>query len=267
MQTTVHGGGNPTADVDDETVIRALGAIAYRPNPIRGADSLSDGHRWRVRVKKSDTQLQRDVLAELKWEPSVNAAEIGVEVKDGIVTLAGHVNTYAQKWDAERATQRVAGVKALAVEMDVKIEGMNNRTDADIARSAENVLQWTTYLTKDAVKIKVEKGWVTLTGEVEWQYQRQAATAAIRYLMGVTGVSDQISIKSKVSAPVVKADIEAALKRRAQQDAHEISVSVNGADVTLTGKVHSWSERELAHNTAWGTPGVRSVVDNTTMSY
>jgi osmotically-inducible protein OsmY len=262
-----HAGGDHTADVDRATVVSTLGAIAYRPNPIRGADSLSDEPRWRVRVKKSDTQLQQDILAELKWEPSINAAEIGVEVKDGIVTLAGHVNTYAEKWDAERATQRVAGVKALAVEMDVKIEGMNNRTDADIARSAENVLQWTTYLTKDAVKIKVEKGWVTLTGEVEWQYQRQAATAAIRYLMGVTGVSDQITIKTKVSAPVIKSDIEAALKRRARQDAQDISVSVHGADVTLTGKVHSWSERELAHTSAWGTPGVRSVVDNTTMSY
>lgn len=108
---------------------------------------------------------------------------------------------------------------------------------------------------------------MTLTGEVEWQYQRQAAAEAIRYLMGVSGVSNQITIKTKVSAPVVKSDIEAALKRRAQQDAHEISVSVHGTDVTLTGTVHSWSERELARNTAWGTPGVRSVVDNTTMSY
>jgi osmotically-inducible protein OsmY len=218
-------------------------------------------------VKKSDTQLQQDVLAELSWEPSINAADIGVEVKGGIVTLAGHVNTYAEKWDAERATQRVAGVKALAVEMDVRLDGMNNRTDADIARSAENFLQWTTYLTKDAVKIEVEKGWVTFTGEVEWQDQRQAAAAAaIRYLMGVSGVSDQITINTKVTTAVVKSDIEAASKRRAQQDAHQISVSVHGPDVTLTGRVHSWSERELARNTVWGTPTVRSVVDNTTLS-
>ena len=218
-------------------------------------------------MNKSDTQLQHDVVAELNWEPSINAAAIGVEVKEGIVTLAGHVNTYAEKWDAERVTQRVPGVKALAVEIDVKLEGRNNRTDADIARTAENVLQWTTYLPKDAIKIKVENGWVTLTGEVEWQYQRQAATAAVRFLMGVTGVSDQITILTKVSAPVIKSDIEAALKRRAEQDAHEILVTVHGTDVTLTGKVHSWSERDLARNTAWGTPGVRSVVDNTTMSY
>jgi len=247
--------------------MRALSVVAHRLDPICGAASPSDGYKWRFRVTKSDTQLQQDVLAELKWEQSINAAEIGVEVKDGIVTLAGHVNTFAEKWDAERATQRVAGVKALAVEMDVKLEGMSNRTDADIARSAENVLQWTTYLAKDTVKIKVEKGWVTLTGEVEWQYQRQAAAAAVRYLMGVIGVSDQITIKTKTSAPVVKSDIEAALKRQAQRDSHEISVSVHGTDVTLTGKVHSWSERELARNAAWGSPGVRSVIDNTTLSY
>ena len=209
-------------------------------------------------MTKSDTQLQQDVLAELRWEPSINAAAIGVQVKDGIVTLAGHVNTFAEKCDAERATQRVAGVKALAIEMDVRLEGMNNRSDADIARSVENVLEWTTFLTRDAVKVKVENGWVTLTGEVEWQYQRQAAAAAVRYLMGVSGVSDQITIKTAALATVVKSDIEAALNRRARQYANDVSVSVHGTDVTLTGTVHSWSERELARNTAWGTPGVRS---------
>jgi len=216
---------------------------------------------------KTDRQLQQDVIAELKWEPSVDSTQIGVEVKDGVVTLAGHVSSYAEKCDAERATQRVAGVKALAVEMDVKLAGLSSRTDADIARSVENVLQWTTFLPNDAIKIMVEKGWVTLTGEVDWQYQRQAAAAAVRYLMGVQGVSDQITIKTKASASAVKSDIEAALKRRAQQDAHEILVSVHGSDVTLSGKVHTWSERELARHTAWSTAGVRSVVDNTQMTY
>jgi osmotically-inducible protein OsmY len=216
---------------------------------------------------KTDTQLQSDVIAELSWEPSINAQEIGVEVKDGIVTLAGHVGSYAEKVDAERATMRVSGVRALAVEMDVRLTGSSTRTDADIARSVDNVLQWTTYLPKDAVKIKVEGGWVTLSGEVTWAYQRQAAAGAVRYLMGVKGVNDQIVIKPQASAPVVKADIETALKRRAQKDANEISVSVHGTDVTLSGKVHSWSERELATHTAWGSPGVRSVVDNITLSY
>ena len=216
---------------------------------------------------KTDTQLQQDVLAEQKWEPSVNAAQIGVEVKDGIVTLAGHVNTYAEKWDAERAAQRVSGVKALAIEMDVKLSGSGKRNDADIAGSANNVLQWTSSLPKDGVKVMVESGFVTLSGEVDWEYQRQSATGAVRYLTGVTGVSNQIVIKPKVSLSAVKSDIEAALKRRAQADAQKISVDVRGADVTLSGKVHSWSERDLAKHSAWGTPGVRNVVDNMTIAY
>lgn len=216
---------------------------------------------------KTDKQIQLDVMAELAWEPSINSEQIGVEVKDGIVTLAGHVGSYAEKIGAEKATIRVSGVKALAVEMDVKLSGSSTRNDVDIARSVDNVLQWTTYLPKDALKIKVESGWVTLSGEVSWTYQRQAAVNAVRYLMGVKGVNDQIVITPTVSAPLVKADIESALKRRAHDDAKGISVTVHGTDVTLSGKVHSWSERELATHTAWGTPGVRSVVNNTTLTY
>ncbi len=216
---------------------------------------------------KTDTALQLDVIAELKWEPSVNAANVGVEVKDGIVTLAGHVDTYAEKWDAERAAQRVAGVKAIAVEMDVKLSGTNQRTDADIARSATNVIAWTTSVPTDTVKIKVEAGWITLTGEVEWEYQRLAATNGVRYLMGVTGISDQIVIKPKVSKEAVRSDIEAALKRRAQKDSRQISVAVDGHVVTLGGSVHSWSEKDLATHSAWGTPGVRNVVDKMTVTY
>ena len=216
---------------------------------------------------KTDKQIQLDVMAELAWEPSINSEQIGVEVKDGIVTLAGHVGSYAEKIGAEKATIRVSGVKALAVEMDVKLSGSSTRNDVDIARSVDNVLQWTTYLPKDALKIKVESGWVTLSGEVSWTYQRQAAVNAVRYLMGVKGVNDQILITPTVSAPLVKADIESALKRRARDDAKEILVTVQGTDVTLSGKVHSWSERELATHTAWGTPGVRRVVNNTTLTY
>jgi osmotically-inducible protein OsmY len=216
---------------------------------------------------KTDSQLRQDVSAELSWEPSVNTAQIAVEVKDGVVTLAGHVGSYAEKWSAERAVQRVSGVKALATEVDVTIPGMSKRTDADIARTADNVLEWTSFLPKDAVKIKVEGGWVTLSGEVPWDYQRQAALNAVKYLMGVVGVTDKIRIKSKASASLVKSDIEAALKRRAKLDAQNISVDVLGSDVTLTGTVHSWSERELAANSAWATPGVHNVVDNITIVY
>jgi len=216
---------------------------------------------------KTDKQVQQDVIAELGWEPSVNATHIGVEVADGVVTLAGHVSNYTEKSNAERAAQRVAGVKALAVEMDVKLAGSSKRNDADIARSAENVLQWATYLSPDNIKVKVEGGWITLSGDVEWDYQRQTTIDAVRHLSGVTGVSDQIAIKPKVSSTLVKSDIEAALRRRARTDAQKISVEVRGSDVTLTGSVHSWSERDLARDSAWGTPGVRNVVDKMTVSY
>ena len=216
---------------------------------------------------KTDSQLQQDVMAELKWEPAVHAEQIGVEVKDGIVTLAGHVDSYPAKWNAERAAQRVAGVKALAVEIDVKFSGSTKHTDADIARTAENVLLWTTYLPKDSVKIMVEDGWVTLSGQVQWGFQRATATAAVRYLMGVKGVSDQITIKPGVTASAVKSDIEAALKRRATNEANGIKVAVNGSEVTLTGKVPTWAERDAAGSAAWGTSGVSNVIDNIAISY
>jgi|ERR1022692_415587 osmotically-inducible protein OsmY len=216
---------------------------------------------------KTDKQVQQDVIAELSWEPSVNAAQIGVEVKDGIVTLAGHVSSYAEKWNAERAAQRVSGVKAVAIEMDVKLAGSSKRNDADIARAADNVLQWTTYLPKDRVKVMVENGWITLSGDVDWEYQRRGVADGVRHLMGVIGVSDNIAIKPKVSMSAVKADIEAALKRRATADAQKISVDVLGADVTLSGTVHSWSERDLARDSAWGSTGVRKVIDNMTIGY
>jgi osmotically-inducible protein OsmY len=215
---------------------------------------------------KTDKQLQHDVIAELSWEPSVNAAHIGVEVSNGVVTLAGHVTNYAEKLNAERAARRVVGVTALAIEMDVKLAGTSKRNDSELASAAVAALQSATYLPND-VKVKVEGGWITLSGEVEWDYQRQSSVGAVRHLSGVTGVSDQIAIKPKVSATLVKTDIEAALKRRARNDAQKISVDVQGSDVTLTGAVHSWSERDLARDSAWGTPGVRNVFDKMTVSY
>ncbi|ALT76394.1 BON domain-containing protein [Paucibacter sp. KCTC 42545] len=210
---------------------------------------------------KTDSQLQQDVMAELKWEPSVHAAQVGVEVKDGVVTLAGEVSSYTEKLNAERAAQRVHGVKALAVEMSVKLSQLGKRNDADIAGSARNILSWTSSLPSDAVKVLVEDGWLTLSGDVEWQFQRQDAADSVRYLMGVVGVSNQIAIKPLLSATVVKADIESALKRRAAADAKTITVEVKGTDVTLTGTVHSWAERDLARRSAWGSVGVRNVVD------
>ena len=216
---------------------------------------------------KTDTQIQQDVMAELSWEPSVNAAHIGVEVSDGIVTLAGHVTNYSEKLNAERAALRVHGVKALAVEMDVTLPGTNKRSDSDIAQSANNVLRWTSYLPMDRIKVEVEHGLIALSGEVEWDYQRNGAADAVRHLQGVTGVNNQITLKPEATASVVKADIEAALKRRAHRHSEAITVEVQGSDVTLTGIVNSWEERNLARNSAWGAPGVRNVNDNMTVTF
>jgi osmotically-inducible protein OsmY len=214
---------------------------------------------------KTDTQLQQDVYAELNWEPSVNAAQIGVEVKDGIVTLAGHVASYAEKWDAERAAQHVSGVTALVIKMDVLLPESSKRNDDAIAGAAENILHWTTYLPKDCIKVTVESGWITLSGDVDWEFQRQAATRGVRYLNGIIGITDKIFIKPKVSVSGVQADIEAALKRRAKTDAQNITVEVSGAEVKLSGTACSWPERELARHAAWSIPGVRNVVDNITV--
>ena len=181
---------------------------------------------------KTDSQLQQDVIAELKWEPSVTAPSIGVEVKDGIVTLAGEVSSYAEKLSAESATQRVCGVKALATELKVKLSGSGKRSDADIAKSAESVLAWTTWVPDNAIKVLVENGWVTLSGNVDWQYQNQSGTDSVRFLSGVTGVSDQIAIKPKLWVSTVKSEIDAALKRSIVADAKKISVNINGSNVT-----------------------------------
>ena len=216
---------------------------------------------------KTDTQLQSDVMAELKWDASINATKIGVEVDRGIVTLSGHVENYGQKWSAERAAQKVCGVKALAVEIDVVLEGSDNRSDTDIARTAENVLEWTTNWPKNHVKVMVESGWITLTGELDYEYQRNMATTAVRHLMGVTGVSNQTTIKPSLSSTSIKSDIQAALKRRALTDAEEIVVTVDGGKVNLSGVVHSWSERDMVSDSVWNTPGVTKVDDNISVAY
>ena len=220
---------------------------------------------------KTDAQLQQDVIAELRSEPSVHAARIGVEVQDGVVTLAGDVGSYAEKWDAERAAQRVSGLKALAVEIAVMMPSLGQRADSDIARSARNVIDWMTQLPVDAIKVLVEGGWVTLSGEVEWQHQKQAAADGVRYLLGVTGVSDQIVIRPRATSPEPRHDlqsgIEAALLRRAKSAARTIEVEVRGDEVTLKGTVHGWPERDAAMHSAWAAPGVRKVVDQMTFIY
>lgn len=216
---------------------------------------------------KTDSELQRDVLDELKWEPSVHASDIGVEAKQGVVTLVGHVGSFIEKWNAERAAQRVSGVKALAVEMEVKLPGSVTRSDADIAQSAKNILDWGSSLPYDSVKVMAEGGWVTLTGQVDWQFQKQAAAENIRFLLGLKGITNQILIKKIVAPSAIQSGVEAALKRSSRPSHQNLSVDARGDEVTLTGNVHSWSERDAAVQSAWSAPGVHDVIDKITVTY
>jgi osmotically-inducible protein OsmY len=215
---------------------------------------------------KSDSQLQQDVSEELKWEPSVHAGEVTVKVKNGIATLDGEVCTHAEKWSAERAAMRVSGVKGISDKLKVSLTEEGARSDEDITSAVESALEWSSTVPEDAISARVDDGWVTLTGTVDWQFQRLAAVDCVRYQQGVTGVSDEIVIKPTLTSALVKADIEAALRRRATVDAQAIAVRVSGSEVTLTGTVHAWSERDLATNTAWATPGVSNVVDKLTLA-
>ncbi len=215
---------------------------------------------------KTDLQLQKDVITELNWQPSVNAANIGVEVHQGVVTLSGNVASYAEKVAAEQTTQRVAGVKALTINVDVTLSGWSERTDVDIARSAEDALRWVTYMPKESVKVMVESGWITLSGEVEWDYQRRHATETVRHLEGVKGVSDLIRIKTQSRTDEIKLDIEAALGRRYDSEDQNISVAVENGDVTLSGTVTNWWQLDSAREAAWNAPGVRHVSNKLTIA-
>ena len=204
---------------------------------------------------KSDLELRRDVLDELEWEPSIDAAGIGVTAHNGVVTLNGTAKTYTEKLTAERATERVHGVKAIANDIEVRLPGAHARTDSEIAEAAVNALRWKTMVPEARIKVAVSKGWITLEGDVDWQYEKDAAFNAVHFLVGVHGVTNLITVKPRASATEVKSRIEAAFRRSAELDAKNIRVEACDGKVTLHGNVHSWSERQEAARTAWAAPG------------
>ena len=210
---------------------------------------------------KSDIELKKDVEQELEWDPSINAAGVGVEVRDRIVTLAGHLASFAEKLAARRAAQRVEGVKGVVVELDVRLPGEDRRSDEEIAAVVRSVLEWTAGLSEKSVKVTVEKGVVTLSGEVDWGYQSKVAVDAVSRLRGVVTVVNQIDVRGNAGAVDIAGKISAALTRHAQVESRDIDVSVSDGTVTLRGKVGSFPERSIACHAAWSAPGVRNVVD------
>lgn len=212
-------------------------------------------------------QLRENILDELDFDPSIDAANVGVAVDNGVVTLSGHLLSYAQKLAAEDAVRQVRGVRAIANEIEVRYPSNKKTSDDEIAKRALKILEWYEVVSGDVIQVVVERGWVTLTGSVPWQYQKQSAEAAIRKLNGIVGVSNKISIKSTVSSHDIKKEIEKALRRRTETETQGIMVSIkDGNRVVLEGKVDNWSERTAVESAAWSVPGVHSVEDHLIVS-
>jgi osmotically-inducible protein OsmY len=213
-----------------------------------------------------DETIQRDALNELKWESRIQPNEIGVTAKDGVVTLTGTVDTYIKKRTAEQAANRIPGVKAVANDIQVRLPSMSERTDTDLARAAREALQWDIEVPATGVTVMVSNGWVTLDGEVEYGFQKRAAERVVHRLAGVTGMSNLISVKPRVSLGEVKQDIEQALVRNARTNAPNIQVEVEGRKVILRGRVPSFAEKEAAEYTAWAEPGVTEIENQISVS-
>jgi osmotically-inducible protein OsmY len=214
----------------------------------------------------TDSELKVHVQGALDWEPSVDASDIGVSVDEGVITLRGNVASYAEKVAAERAVLHVYGVKAVANDLAVHLGNLFERTDTEIAHAAVAALKWNAMVPKDKISVTVANGWLTLTGAVDWQYQRDAAFRTVRDLTGVKGVTNSVTVKSHVKSTDVRDKIEAAFKRSAEIDARRVNVMALGGKVILSGNVHSWFERQEAERAAWAAPGVTQVEDRLTIT-
>lgn len=210
---------------------------------------------------KTDAQLRADVMDELVWDPAVKASHIGVMVNDGVVTLTGHLDTFAEKHAVEHAVRRVAGVRGIAMELDVKLAPAHRRSDSEIAQAAADTLRLNPLVPSGKVQVEVENGWVTLSGEVDWGYQFSSAEQCVRPLEGVRGLFNEITVKARVRSDDIARQITAALKRHAEREARHIGIEVEGGVVTLSGKVDSVAEHDAAIGVAFSTHGVSHVVD------
>jgi osmotically-inducible protein OsmY len=215
---------------------------------------------------RTDTEIERDVREELKWNPDLDATDIAVTAKDGVVTLAGFVKSYVDKTEAEAAAKRVAGVVAVANDLEVRLPAIDERPDPEIAREAVAAIRSQLPISAEQIKVLVRNGWVTLEGRVEWQYQRNTAEVAVRRIKGVKGVTNSIVLRPRAQPTEIKKRIEEAFTRSAEIDANRITVEANGSEVILKGSVRSWAERQEAERAAWAAPGVTKVEDRLVVS-
>jgi osmotically-inducible protein OsmY len=217
-------------------------------------------------MTRSDAEIERDVKEELEWDPDLDGTDIAISVKDGVVTLTGFVKTYTDKYEAEAAAKRVSGVRAVANDIEVRMPSVDERPDPEIAREAVTAVKSQLPVSSENIKVVVKNGWVTLEGEVEWQYQRNTAEGAVRRIKGVKGVTNLIQLKPRAQPEDIKRKIQEAFRRSAELDANRIQVETRGSEVILKGTVRSWIEREEAERVAWSAPGVTKVEDRIVVS-
>ena len=216
---------------------------------------------------KNDIEIQTDILAEIRWDPKIKASSIGVEVSNGIATLSGYVDSYSEKVNAEKAAKRVSGVRAIAQEIQVLLPDSSVRSDTEIARQMQSIISWSSIDLNKEINIKVERGFITLSGKVEAYHQKELAQSYASNMLGVTGVCNLIEVLPKLTGPIIKKDIQDAFTRQAIDQAKKLNIQINQNIVTITGKVKSWSERNSAINAAWSIPTVKKVIDQLQVGY